>query len=431
MVKDKVTPAEMIDATTKPRWDSIALPILTLLGSLLAVSMAVVDAAHANMPCTASGGCEAVANSQYAHISIGAASIPVAGLGALTYILLCSAAGLRLLPFRTLSRATGLFLASVSGLATLYSWYLQYIAHFKIHAFCPWCFTSACLMTAICALSISAVRNPDPFTGRDLTVDGNARQRRRATGSIVRMTALAHVAVLAVVGLAGFGIYKKAKTEAATVLQAPTLGGKVKSTASTVSSGGQSDMPTSIDIDFPTWVSLLQHTDSQIRGPIRAPYTFIEIGDFECKSCALVRNTLEDVVKQYKVNMFFINMPLPIHPHARVASEAAFAAAAQGKFWKMYDVLYNHRAALEPSHFGKYAAEAGCDGDQVAAAIAAHKYAPRSTRRSHSVAISRSPPRRRSSSTTTSPATLPWPWAVSRSTPRSRRPTGAPTTTST
>jgi len=50
-----------------------------------------------------------------------------------------------------------------------------------------------------------------------------------------------------------------------------------------------------------------------------------------------------------------VNFPLKMHPHARFAAEASIAAADQGKFWPMYEVLYQHQDELIPSEVQYYA----------------------------------------------------------------------------
>jgi len=109
---------------------------------------------------------------------------------------------------------------------------------------------------------------------------------------------------------------------------------------------------------------------------MRAPYTLVEIGDFQCPTCGKVRPAIESVVDHNKINMFFINMPLDMHKWAVPASEAAFAAAAQGKFWAMYDALYKHQDNLDPSHYEQYADSAGIDGARLASEVKSNKYMP-------------------------------------------------------
>jgi protein-disulfide isomerase len=58
----------------------------------------------------------------------------------------------------------------------------------------------------------------------------------------------------------------------------------------------------------------------------------------------------------------FRHFPLTeIHPHALAASRAAEAAAAQGRFWEMHDLLFHRQKALEDDDLRGYAAELGLD----------------------------------------------------------------------
>ena len=52
-----------------------------------------------------------------------------------------------------------------------------------------------------------------------------------------------------------------------------------------------------------------------------------------------------------------------MHPHAQQAAEAAEAAAAQGLFWEMHDMLYEHQDALELDDLQEYAEQIGLDGE--------------------------------------------------------------------
>jgi protein-disulfide isomerase len=58
----------------------------------------------------------------------------------------------------------------------------------------------------------------------------------------------------------------------------------------------------------------------------------------------------------------FRNFPLKeMHPHAFAAAEAAEAAGAQGKFWEMHDMLYEHQDDLESQALVGYAKTLGLD----------------------------------------------------------------------
>src|ERR671937_2170199 len=87
-----------------------------------------------------------------------------------------------------------------------------------------------------------------------------------------------------------------------------------------------------------------------IQGPSTAPVTLLEYGDYECPYCGQAYPIIKEVQKHLgnKLRFVFRNFPLTeIHPHAQHAAEAAEAAADQGKFWEMHDLLYEHQDALE------------------------------------------------------------------------------------
>ncbi len=100
-----------------------------------------------------------------------------------------------------------------------------------------------------------------------------------------------------------------------------------------------------------------------LRGFARAPVTVVVFIDFECPFCAKVQATLRDLEQAYagKVKIAFKNRPLPMHSNARLASKAAMAAQAQGKFWEFHDVLFAHQGALDRASLDRYAREVGLD----------------------------------------------------------------------
>ena len=102
-----------------------------------------------------------------------------------------------------------------------------------------------------------------------------------------------------------------------------------------------------------------------LRGPLDAPITVIEFGDLECPHCGraepVVRNLLEDTDVRY----VWRHLPLTdVHPHAQLAAEAAEAAHAQGAFWEMHDLLFEHQDALTGRDLMRYAGELGLDTER-------------------------------------------------------------------
>jgi protein-disulfide isomerase len=116
-----------------------------------------------------------------------------------------------------------------------------------------------------------------------------------------------------------------------------------------------------------------------VLGPRGAAVTLVEYGDFECEFCGRAYPELQRLLKQVggKVRFIFRHFPIPEeHPHAQHAAEVAEAAAAQGKFWEMHDLLYQHQSALTDEDLLRYARELGLDVARVQRELAAHTYAP-------------------------------------------------------
>ena len=62
------------------------------------------------------------------------------------------------------------------------------------------------------------------------------------------------------------------------------------------------------------------------------------------------------------------------HPHALLAAESAEAAAAQGKFWQMHDLLFQNQAHLKDKDLYRYAGQAGLDLVRYTAEMDDHIY---------------------------------------------------------
>ncbi len=103
-------------------------------------------------------------------------------------------------------------------------------------------------------------------------------------------------------------------------------------------------------------------------GTVDAPVTLVEYGDFECPFCGRAYPELKRVLRQLKGKVRFVFRHFPLsdeHPHAQHAAEVAEAAAAQGKFWEMHDLLYQRQAALADDDLVRYANELGLDAARV------------------------------------------------------------------
>jgi Na+/H+ antiporter NhaA len=113
-------------------------------------------------------------------------------------------------------------------------------------------------------------------------------------------------------------------------------------------------------------IDLAEPVDSErdhIRGPAESPVTVLEYGDFECPYCGRAEPVVRELLAEFgDVRYVWRHLPLTdVHPSAQAAAEAAEAAAAQGAFWEMHDLLLAHQDALRRSDLVGYAQELGLD----------------------------------------------------------------------
>ncbi len=119
------------------------------------------------------------------------------------------------------------------------------------------------------------------------------------------------------------------------------------------------------DADLPRYLDRpVDPERDHILGPVDAPLTLVEYGDFECPFCARATGVTKELRQRFgdRFRYVFRHLPLPdVHPHSELAARAAVAADNQGRFWEMHDLLYAHQDELEYEDTAGYAAELGLD----------------------------------------------------------------------
>jgi protein-disulfide isomerase len=107
----------------------------------------------------------------------------------------------------------------------------------------------------------------------------------------------------------------------------------------------------------PSGTKALPLDGSPSKGPEGAPVTIVEFADFECPHCALAVSEIDSVMAAHpgKVRLVYKSFTLPFHAHGEPAARAAFAAAAQGKFWEMEHLLFERQQHLEDADIDRYA----------------------------------------------------------------------------
>lgn len=116
-----------------------------------------------------------------------------------------------------------------------------------------------------------------------------------------------------------------------------------------------------------------------VRGPAHSLVTVVEYGDFECPYCGQAEPVVRELLAEHgEVRYVWRHLPLTdVHPRAQLAAEAAEAAADQGRFWEMHDLLLDRQQDLRPADLLRYAAELGLDVERFRETLRSRRDADR------------------------------------------------------
>ncbi len=115
-------------------------------------------------------------------------------------------------------------------------------------------------------------------------------------------------------------------------------------------------------------------------GPLNAMIVLMEYGDYQCPQSGQAHVTIKAMQQRLGEQLCFVfrHFPQPqIHPQAKRAAESAEAAAAQGKFWEMHDILFEHQQALDDGDLVQYAAQLRLDIPRFLREMAEHVHVQR------------------------------------------------------
>jgi protein-disulfide isomerase len=110
------------------------------------------------------------------------------------------------------------------------------------------------------------------------------------------------------------------------------------------------------------------------RGNMSAKVTIHEWSDFQCPFCGRVEPTVAQVMKDYgdKIKFIWHDLPLPMHPDAPLAAQAAREAFAQkgpSAFWAMHDKMFANQQKIKRDDLDGYATELHLNMDKWKAAL--------------------------------------------------------------
>lgn len=285
------------------------LMVLAFAGIFVAGVLSLGHVLNATVPCGVnSHGCETVAM----HPTSKWLGVPVAFVGLGAYVLLAALAVLRALRPEDRSRLGGIGLAA-SGIGTVISLYLSYVALTEIKATCPWCLSSAAIMSLTfvvyaIAMQRQAQRSDEPL----------------AFGKLDRFACLG----LAILALGGLGFEASGMREKA---------GKT---------GISNEALAKLDITqiAPQTAPEDGKTSFHVAGNVDAPVTIVEFADMFCSHCREHYAETKDlaVKSDGKVRLIYRHFPLfnaEGHEESLPGALLAEWCGTQGKFWEFTDVV--------------------------------------------------------------------------------------------
>jgi protein-disulfide isomerase len=122
--------------------------------------------------------------------------------------------------------------------------------------------------------------------------------------------------------------------------------------------------------DFPKGLP----TNDPSRGAAGAKVTIHEWSDFQCPFCGRVEPTVAQMEKEYgdKVKFVWHDMPLPMHPDAPLAAQAAREAYAEkgpSAFWAMHDKMFANQQKIKRDDLDGYAKDLNLNMDKWKTAL--------------------------------------------------------------
>jgi protein-disulfide isomerase len=130
------------------------------------------------------------------------------------------------------------------------------------------------------------------------------------------------------------------------------------------------------DTDGVTRVEVSTDGDPAI-GPEDAPVTIVEFSDYQCSYCQVwYQQTFAQLMANYPGQIRFVyrDLPLPMHPEAIPAAEAAHCAGEQDAYWKFHDGLFSGRYTLGRAGYDQIAVDLGLDAAAFNTCLDDHRY---------------------------------------------------------
>mgnify|MGYP001323128084 CR=1 FL=1 len=149
-----------------------------------------------------------------------------------------------------------------------------------------------------------------------------------------------------------------------------------------IPSAGQPQQPAEVNITDTLWEKMLA-SPAAAKGPENSDVVMVEFTDYQCPFCSRhFQETDSQIQQNYvdngKIRHIIRDLPLPFHPNAHAASQAARCAGDQNKYWEMHDVLFNSQdtwSSGDPAaQFSAFATDLGLNVASFDSCVSSEKY---------------------------------------------------------
>ena len=382
----------------------IAAPVILLYGIYISAYLAVVKLKLQYDPGYESGcnyggtfNCDKVATSEWSTF----AGLPVALLAIPTYVVMAFLAFFAMTRLRDPKEGAGeartaiRFLFGIGLLSCLYSVYLAYISGFVLETYCVKCMQMYAVNLSVTVLAWLADRGPEPLGRRLGLVVEKALAFARPTAQAAVVVVAAYLvstmwygrseAALADAATAQIGAALAAETAALSPAPAPSSAAPASASkaapskpvpAPSASPGRAAGAkPKAVKTENGlSYFDVPVGEDDHVWGKPDAPVTIVLFSDFECGYCRILSLNLRKVKEKLKDKIRVVMKHYPMnadcnprmggdrmHDHACHTARASECVGKQGRFWDIYDVLYDNQQSLDEKSVEGYVKKLGID----------------------------------------------------------------------
>lgn len=130
----------------------------------------------------------------------------------------------------------------------------------------------------------------------------------------------------------------------------------------------------------PVAAEILIRDDSWQQETPNAAITLVEFLDMECESCRAAHPQIKQILEDYQGQITYVVRYFPLHKNSELAMKTVEAAGEQGKYWEMFDLLFERqtewgeKSEPQTALFTAYAEELGLDMAKFSATLESSEY---------------------------------------------------------